>query len=116
MMYLKRAQLLVGGGLLVLGASRMVIVPTPTTLGAGLTWGPDQRLTTTPGSSLGPSIAISSNKLHVLWNDDRDGNREIYYKKGALDLSVWDPDVRITNSPENSVEPAVATSGTNVHI
>lgn len=47
------------------------------------TWGPDTRLTSYPGRSNRPSIAVSGDNIHVAWQDSRDGNFEIYYKKGT---------------------------------
>lgn len=47
----------------------------------GLTWGPDIRLTDNPSTSFGLYIAVSVDKVHTVWYDDRDGNWEIYYKR-----------------------------------
>jgi len=47
----------------------------------GATWGTEIQLTSNPSSSLYPSIAVSGTALHVLFQDDRDGNSEIYYKR-----------------------------------
>jgi Neuraminidase (sialidase) len=49
----------------------------------GKTWSSSQRLTSTPGESVWPAIAIDSdNAIHVVWQDDTPGNNEIYYKTG----------------------------------
>jgi uncharacterized protein YqjF (DUF2071 family) len=51
---------------------------------AGTTLVDDTRLTNDPAGSQWPSIAVdSSNNPHVAWTDERDGNGEIYYKKGT---------------------------------
>ena len=47
----------------------------------GTTWSADSRLTNNAGASGFPSINISGSALHIVWNDNRDGNTEIYYKK-----------------------------------
>jgi hypothetical protein len=47
----------------------------------GSTWGADTRLTDDFSYSSYPSIALSSSNVHVLWMDERDGNKEIYYKR-----------------------------------
>jgi hypothetical protein len=54
----------------------------------GSTWRADARLTMAPGASVLPSIAISGRVLHVVWSDERDGNAEIYYKRGAIGTSA----------------------------
>jgi len=46
----------------------------------GITWGSDTRLTNSTGRSEYPSVAVSGSLVHVVWNDNRDGNFEIYYK------------------------------------
>lgn len=54
----------------------------------GLNWQPEVRLTNNSAESNNPFISRSENDLHVIWQDTRDGNYEIYYKKdptgGAL--------------------------------
>ncbi|MEK7829731.1 MAG: sialidase family protein [Acidobacteriota bacterium] len=48
---------------------------------AGANWMPDERLTTAPGDSLHPTVAVNAGAVHVVWFDNRDGNSEIYYKR-----------------------------------
>jgi len=47
----------------------------------GKTWSQDVRLTYAPDSSLHPSFALTDTMVHVVWEDRRDGNWEIYYKR-----------------------------------
>jgi hypothetical protein len=47
----------------------------------GISWGADTRLTNDPATSQMPSISVSGSNLHVIWNEFRDGNMEIYYKR-----------------------------------
>jgi len=47
----------------------------------GTTLVDDTRLTTDSASSIFPAIAVdTNNNVHITWDDDRDGNSEIYYK------------------------------------
>jgi hypothetical protein len=48
---------------------------------AGLSWGADTRLTNYSSDSYRPSVAVSGTVVHVVWQDSRDGNYEIYYKR-----------------------------------
>src|SRR5690606_25342735 len=54
----------------------------------GVSWGADTRLTTSGAESQYPSVAVSGSVVHVVWNDDRDGNWEIYYKRGPTGNTV----------------------------
>lgn len=47
----------------------------------GVVWGPDTRLTNKCCRKEDPSIIVSEEKVHVVWNDYRDGKWEIYYKR-----------------------------------
>jgi hypothetical protein len=82
----------------------------------GYTWGTDTRLTYNTASSLYPSIAVSGSIVNVVWEDQRDGNREIYYKR-SYDAGInWGADTRLTNNTANSREPTIAFSGLLVHV
>jgi Neuraminidase (sialidase) len=49
----------------------------------GNTWGSFRRLTWTSGESVWPAIAVDSDDMiHVVWQDDSSGNKEIYYRNG----------------------------------
>ncbi len=49
---------------------------------SGATWSPYLRLTELDGFiSGGPKIALSGSQRHIIWEDQRDGNKEIYYKR-----------------------------------
>jgi len=46
----------------------------------GVSWGADTRLTNNIAESWAPSVTVSGSVVHVVWQDERDGNWEIYYK------------------------------------
>jgi hypothetical protein len=48
---------------------------------AGVNWGAETRLTNNNAYSTGSSISVSGSVAHVVWEDNRDGNYEIYYKR-----------------------------------
>ena len=48
---------------------------------AGLSWGADTRLTNASGDSQNAHMALSDSIVHIVWQDNRDGNYEIYYKR-----------------------------------
>ena len=47
----------------------------------GSTWEPDTRLTFNAAGSFLPSVAVSDSMVHVVWDDERDGISEVYYKR-----------------------------------
>ncbi len=82
----------------------------------GLTWAADTMLSAIGNRSWTPSIAANNINVHVTWVDERDGNKEIYYK-GSTDGGVtWRGDKRLTNSSSESITPSIAVSGTKVHV
>ena len=83
---------------------------------AGVSWGTDMRLTNNTSVSLDPSVAVSGSVVNVVWEDQRDGNREIYYKRSTDAGVSWGADVRLTNNSSNSYTPSVAVSGSVMHV
>jgi len=82
----------------------------------GTSWGSDTRLTNDANNSMNPSIAVYENVVHVTWDDTRDSDYEIYYKRSTDGGTTWDADTRLTNNTGNSTNPSVAASVNNVHI
>ena len=82
----------------------------------GSNWGADVRLTTNTSISQEPSVSASGTLVHVVWEDYRDGNYEIYYKRSTDGGVNWGADTRLTNSANYSSLSSVSVSGTNVHV
>jgi hypothetical protein len=82
----------------------------------GLTWGEDIRLTNAPDNSWDPSISVSGSVVHVVWEDHRDSDWEIYYKRSTDGGNNWGSDTRLTYSTGNTWYPALAISGELVHL
>ena len=49
----------------------------------GINWGADTRITNNIYYSSNPSVAVSGSVVHIVWEDNRDGNYEIYNKRGG---------------------------------
>ena len=81
----------------------------------GTTWGPDTRLTRSPGFAMRPSAAITGSTVQVVWFDGRDGQTEVYYKISATAGRSWSPDRRLTfaggNPLEDTMHPSIAVAG-----
>ena len=83
---------------------------------AGVSWGADVRLTNNAGDSQYPSVSVTGSVVHVAWQDSRDGNFEIYYKRSTDGGVSWGSDIRLTNASFESWNPSVAVSGAAVNI
>ena len=82
----------------------------------GITWGMDTRLTNNTGVSVSSTIVVSGSFVHVAWCDNRDDNKEIYYKRSTDGGISWGEDTRLTNNSSYSEFPSIAASGSNVHV
>ena len=82
----------------------------------GLSWGADTRLTNNSAESGQASVTVYGSVVHVTWNDLRDGNWEIYYKRSNNAGVSWNADTRLTNYTSASLSPSVALSGLVVHV
>ncbi|MEO6695439.1 MAG: sialidase family protein, partial [Ignavibacteria bacterium] len=82
----------------------------------GLSWGADTRLTNNPANSWYPSISVSGLVVHIVWQDNRDGNEEIYYKRSTDAGLSWGTDTRLTNNFGSSLSPSCAVSASEVHV
>ncbi len=85
-------------------------------LDEGITWESDIRLTIMPEPSRNPSIAVSGTDVHIGWEDYRDGNGEIYYKRSTDGGLSWGEDIRLTDNPATSTMPSISVSGAVVHM
>jgi len=82
----------------------------------GSTWGTDQRLTNDPGVSFGASVALSGPNVHIAFQDSRDGQWEIYYKRSTDGGATWGTDTRLTNATATSEHASIVASGPNAHL
>ncbi len=82
----------------------------------GLNWEPETRLTNNSGYSEAPNITVSLSNVHVTWQDNRDGNFEVYYKRSTDGGLNWGPDTRLTNAGGNSLRTFSTVNGTKVHV
>ena len=86
-------------------------------LDGGITWGADTRLTINyTSATLHAAVSTSGSFVHVVWDDNRDGNYEIYYKRSTDGGLSWGTDTRLTNNSGQSVYPFVSASGSAVHV
>ena len=89
----------------------------------GATWRPsDLRLDSGMAglaSSERPQIAADGDNVHVVWYDDRGGDRDIYYNHSTTGGNTWlASDFRVDTdlTGGNAQVPRIATTGNNVYV
>ena len=85
-------------------------------LNSGQSWGDQVRLTMDSGNSINASVSASANDVHVVWQDNRNANDEIYYKRSTDGGLTWGPDLRLTNNQFKSSFPSAVSMGKTILI
>jgi hypothetical protein len=83
----------------------------------GLTWSPNARINSDdPGnSSSNPSITVDdSGNIYLAWQDNRDGNYDIYFSKSSDGGTSWSTDIRVDDDAgsANQRAPSIAVNAT----
>ncbi len=72
-------------------------------------WIADERVTNVWGKSKNPSLVVdSTDTLHLVWEDDREDNKEIYYQTKSS-LGQWSEAERLTDAEKDSILPIIVT-------
>jgi hypothetical protein len=74
--------------------------------------GSDLRLTNDSNSSYYPSIAWSDSEFGIGWQDNMDGNQEIYFTRVSSGGTLIGPSLRVTNDTSISSELSLIWTGT----
>lgn len=82
----------------------------------GESWSEEKKLTDYAGDASHPSIAKEGRNLYVVWDDTRDGNKEIYFKKSSDEGRTWSGDIRLTNADGDSADPVIVVNKMNVFV
>jgi probable HAF family extracellular repeat protein len=79
-----------------------------------INWPNGLRITYGSGDSMYPSLAVDHlGNINVVWQDKRDGNWEIYYKKLDATGTNLTVDERVTNDPKFSLRPSITIDSHN---
>ena len=81
----------------------------------GKTWTDDITLSNSTEDVKSSAIALNNNEVHVVWYDERDGNREIYYKYSLDNGKNWSDDIRLTYDSAQSCTQDIAVNNI-VHV
>lgn len=82
----------------------------------GQTWGSDERMTNNAGISIRPTVSINGSVIHLVWEDNIDGNEELYYKNSTDGGVTYSANIRLTNNPALSVYPSHTISASAIHV
>jgi hypothetical protein len=86
----------------------------------GATWQPAINLSTNPGHSYNPQIAVSGSNVYIIWTQySSDGSlADVFFRGSTNNGGVWGPKVKISSSGTNFsfFTPRIAASGSNVYI
>jgi len=72
--------------------------------------GEDIRITDAIGKSIFPSIVFMVDEYGLVWQDNRDGNDEIYFKRVSSEGTSITDDIRLTNTGDESSNPSISYS------
>lgn len=91
-----------------------------TNINADLTdegWSEDIRVTYYNTHSFSPQIAVYENNVHVVWEDDRDGKDEIYYKCSTDNGTNWGSPIKLNgNYGDFHSDPSIVVYENNLHV
>ncbi|MBN2465516.1 exo-alpha-sialidase [candidate division WOR-3 bacterium] len=82
----------------------------------GATWQSETRFTDASGSSFNGVVAAAEQHAYAAWDDNRDGNWEIYCKRSTDAGANWGADTRLTSNQADSYFASIAAVGNCVHI
>lgn len=75
-------------------------------------WGADSAVSHSASGAFTPCLAAdAAGDLHLAWEDYRDGNAEIYYRRLSSSTGAWGQEIRLTDDPAHSRAPVIACRG-----
>jgi hypothetical protein len=85
-------------------------------LDAGVSWGPETRLTDDSNYSGYPSLAVVGETLHVAYFESFDDDSDIHYMRSTDGGDTWSPDTQLTTNTLMQDFPTIAAWGSTVHL
>jgi hypothetical protein len=84
----------------------------------GTAWEPEQEISTDIGSEIqvSPSIATDGGKVHVVWENWRDGDSDIFYR--CFNGTDWQPEIELSSDSSNEAQwnPSIAAEGNVIYV
>lgn len=83
----------------------------------GISWDAIEQVSVKPdGLVYEPTVTASGGDVHVVWDDRRHGNAEIYHRRWSADEASWSDEMRLTNAPGRSSRAHFALTGRALHV
>ncbi|MBZ0203902.1 MAG: T9SS type A sorting domain-containing protein [Ignavibacteria bacterium] len=82
----------------------------------GTTWSSDTRITNNTGDSEQPNISVSGIHVHIVWEDNRTGQYQLYYRNSTNLGENWNSELRLINTSFSSRYPSLNISGQVLHL
>lgn len=82
----------------------------------GVNWGNSMVIVSSNNVIQNPSIAVSNDIIHVIWEDSRHNNNEIYYIRSTNNGTTWENEIRLTNDINITRTPSLVANGSYVNI
>lgn len=79
-------------------------------------WSSPENLSNNTASSMYPAVAVWKDYIHLVWQDNRDGNYDIYYKRSTSSGLMWESEKKVASTSSDSTSPDIAVWENNVHI
>jgi len=80
----------------------------------GTTWSPFFQISNALGRSEDPAMSASGSYVYLVWNDNRSGTMETYYRRSTNRGGNWGNETALTQNPANTYTPTVSANGASV--
>jgi hypothetical protein len=86
-------------------------------LDGGVTWDESSRVSDNTGANAAfPAIAIDGSNVCVIWDDDRAGNSDIYFRRSSDAGLTWSSEQRLTDNPGRQYASSIVFSDRTLHV
>jgi len=82
----------------------------------GTTWNPVYQISNALGRSEDQSISVFGNDVHLVWNDNRTGIMQAWYRHSRDNGVTWGPETQLSNAVHFSYFPVVNATGQYVDV
>lgn len=82
---------------------------------SGANWNADIRLTNNSSTQWRPKVSLSGQFIHVIWQDNRSGVGQTYYRRSTDGGNTLSPEINLSSSTASAKNTSIHSSGMIVH-